>query len=262
MRRLSFRKFVEATDIFGFESEKPRGNSDDNFHEKPINQFDIELMIEYLSKRSMPSGLKPQSKFTDEIQWGTEPGAVKLHIDTGYTFAIKRLNNDLRGEPRWVTKKAFQLNRHGYGGYEDSVAQEIFEHILKCYREELDAPQKDYDGLESLVIHIANKMRRVAKDIFMYSGIKKITDNHYVISFNLRGSGVEAPDQSRVEQNQTQISYDKESGTIRVTNYNIESPTGGAHKWKIMPIDIDAYFFPTQSKEEISEAIAVELKYY
>jgi hypothetical protein len=199
MRRLSFRKFVEATDIFGFEPERFSEDPDNSMYERPINQFDIDLMMEYLSKKSMPAGLKSKSNFINEIQWGTEPGAVKLFVDTGLTFYIKKFNHDLQGTPRWVTKRMFQLNRHGYGGLEDAVAQEIFEHLEKYYRKDIDAPQKNYDELENLVMHISNKLKRTSKDIFMYEGIKKLTDNNYIIAFGVRGHGVETQDQQRVE---------------------------------------------------------------
>jgi len=262
MRRLRFRKFVEDTDIFGFEPEKNQENPDDSMYERPINQFDIDLMMEYLSKKSMPAGLKPHTNFISEMQWGTEPGAVKLEIDTGLTFYIKRFNHDLQGSPRWVTKRMFQLNRHGYGGLEDAVAQEAFNHLEKYYRKEMDAPQKNYDELENLVLHISNKLKRTSKDFFMYEGIKKLTDNNYIIAFGVGGHGVETQDHQRVEQNHTQITYDESAGTIRVTNFNIESPVGRAHKWALMPVDVDLYFFPTQDREEISECLAVHMKYY
>jgi hypothetical protein len=78
----------------------------------------------------------------------------------------------------------------------------------------------------------------------------------------LRGQGVEAPGHIKVEQVDTQISFDKENGTIRVTNYKVGSHTGRSRDWQIKPSDLDLYFFPTQDPDEISEAIAVHMKYY
>lgn len=258
----SFRKFVEATDIFGFEPKKGEEDSDDDMLSRPINQFDLGLMMEYLSKKSILGFIKPKSSFYNEIQWGEEPGAIKLEVDTGLTFYIKKFNHDLMGTPRWITKRMFQLNRHGYGGLEDSVAQEIFEHISKYYKMPMEGPKKDYDELENLVIHLANKVKRVAKEIFVYDGIKKLNENNYIIALGMRGHGVETQDQQRVEQNHIQVAFDEESGTLRVTNFNIESPVGKDHKWEILPVDVDLYFFPTQDREEISECLAVHMKYY
>jgi hypothetical protein len=58
------------------------------------------------------------------------------------------------------------------------------------------------------------------------------------------------------------VTYDREAGTIRVTNYNIKSPVGKRHSWKIYPNDLDLYFFPSQDRDEISETVAVHMKYY
>ena len=72
---------------------------------------------------------------------------------------------------------------------------------------------------------------------------------------------MESAGQYRVEQNQTLISYDRKAGTIRLTNYNVESPVA-AHTWSIGLNDLDLYFFPSQDRDEISETIAVHMKYY
>lgn len=257
----SFKKFVEATDIFGFDKDQSEKEQNDPFLINPIHQFDTELMIDLLSKKSVGT-LQPISGFNDEIQWGTQPGAVKVECDTGYTFFIKRLNMDKQGTPRWVTKRAFQLNRNGYGGYEDSVAQEVHEHVSQVFKQNLDAPVDDFDELQELTVHLYGKMKRACRNIFIPEGIRKLSDHAYIIQFGVRGQGVEARDHTRVEANQTLISYDKDHGTIRVTNYNIKSATAGEHSWKIMPSDLDLMFFPSQNRDEVSEAIAVHMKYY
>jgi len=260
---MRFRRFFEDTDIFGFEPEQSGIDPDDNMLSRPIQQFDLELMMEFLSRKKigMQEAFVP---FVSEIQWGREPGAIRLEVDTGLTFYIKKLGVDKTGNPRWVTKKMFQLNRQGYGGLEDSVSQEVYEHIDKLYQSRIDAPSEGYaaEDLENLVIHLNNKIKRIAKGIFIPAGIKKLSEYAYVISLDVTGMGLETQDQRRVEQNQTVVTYDKEQGTIRVFNYNIESPTGGGHKWQIMESDLDIYFFPTQDREEISECLAIHFKYY
>ena len=96
----------------------------------------------------------------------------------------------------------------------------------------------------------------------MFQAVRKVDENNYLIQFEVRGHGVEAPDQKRIEENLTQITYDKEAGTIRVQNYNVESPVGGAHEWAIAPQDLDMYFLPSQPRDEIAECVAVHFKYY
>ena len=267
MRRLTFKRFFEATDIFGFDAQRSDDEADDDMSSKPINQFDLELMMEFLGRKSV-GNYEATKPFVNEIIWGKHPngftvaGAVKLEVDTGLTFYIKKMGMDKLGQPRWVTKRMFQLNRQGYGGLEDSVAEEVHEHLIRAYDGDIPSPTEGYTDLENLVTHIYNKLKRTSKGIFIPIGIKKLQEHAYVISFEVRGHGVEAQDQRRVEQNQTVVSYDAEQGTIRIFNYNIESPTGGPHKWEIMPNDLDLYFFPTQDREEISECLAVHMKYF
>lgn len=263
MEKLSFKHFFEATDIFGF---APKNQSDsvekaDPFFTNPIKQFNVELMMDLLSQKSL-GAYEPNKPFLHEICWGNQPGAIKLEIDTGYTFFIKQLGIDRQGSPRWVTKKMFQLNRQGYGGTEDIVAQEIFEQLEKCISANIESPKNDYQDLQNLVDHIYKKAIRNSKSIFIPEGIRKLSDDAYIIKFGVRGHGLEAKGHQRVEQNQTLISYDRDAGTLRVTNYNIESPVGKRHSWKLKPNDLDLYFFPTQDRDEISETIAVHMKYY
>lgn len=250
-------------DIFGFDAKRDTERADDNMLSKPINTFNLELMMDLLSRKTV--GLQEAYvPFVNEIRWGYQPGAIKLEVDTGYTFYIKRLGIDKQGNPRWATKKMFQLNRQGYGGLEDSVTQEIYDHIVRTYDSNLDAPKENFtnEDLENLVIHCYNKAKRVAKEVFIPIGVKKLGEYNYVIMFEVKGHGVESPGQSRVEQNQTMFSYDKEQGTIRMFNYNIESPVGGPHSWSLMENDLDIYFFPTQDRDEISECLAIHYKYY
>lgn len=258
---MRFKKFIEATDIFGFGVDKPEERDDEDLLNRPIHQFDIELMMELLSKKSLGAD-RPYSDYPNEIQWGSNPGAVKLWVDPGYTFYVKKMGIDKGGHPRWITKRMFQMNRTGYGGLEDAVAQEVYEHLQRVHNGPLDAPIDEYKDLENLVTHISNKIKRTAKSVFLYEGIKKLGDNNYLIVCSLRGHGLELPGHQRAEQNMTQVSYDSELGTIRVTNYCAESPVGGPHKWEITPSDLDVYFFPTQSREEIGECVSVHMKYY
>jgi len=261
MKRLSFRKFTEATDIFGFDAKRSEEDPSEKEETKPINQFNLELMMNFLSKKSI--GLhEGEVKYVNEIQWGHQPGSVKLKVDTGYTFYVKRLGVDLEGNETWATKRMFQLNRHGYGGLEDSVAQEIFEHLERYYNARLDTPDGDYEDLENLVVHISNKLKRTSKSIFLYEGIKKVDDDNYIIIFAIHGHGVEAPGHMRVEENLTNVIYSPDKGIIHIVNYNVESPVGGPHSWSLTPLDLQVSFFPSQSREEISEAVSVHFKFY
>lgn len=261
MRRLSFKKFWEATDIFGFEREKTIEHPDDSLFTKPIEQFNIEEMMDLLKGKSL-GAVNAEVTFPNVIQWGFLPGSVKLECDPGYRFSIKKLGIDKQGNHRWVTSKMFQLNRNGFGGYEDSVAQEVFEHIEKVAKSMIDAAPEDYKDLDNLVHNIYSKLKRTAKDIFIPEGIKKLHDDCYIVNFGVRAHGLEARNQQRVEQNQTMVVYDRSQGTIRILNYNLLSGTGRQHEFKTGLPEFEAYFFPSQSRDDISEVIATRMKYY
>ena len=261
MKSLSFKKWFEAVDIFGFEKEREENPEAGTSMEMPIDQFDIELMMEFLAKKKV-GAFNAFSEFHNVMQWGDKPGAIKLEVDTGYRFSVKKLAVDKQGGTRWITKKMFQLNRNGYGGYEDSVAQEIYETIESASKDNIEAPVEDYKDLENLVTNIYSKLKRTSKCIFFPEGIKKLHDDAYIIKLGVRAQGLEARDHQRVEQNQTLVTYDRSQGTIRITNYNLLSGTGRSHEFRINQNDLDVYFMPTQDRDEISEVIAVRMKYY
>ena len=196
------------------------------------------------------------------MSWGSDAGDMRLFIDTGLTFYIQKKGKDKLGESHWITKKMFQLNRQGYGGLEDIVAQEIYTELVKAHESPLDSPINDYNDLEHLTQQTYNKMKKVMKHIFIPEGIKKLSDNAYVIKLGVRGHGVQEMDQRRVEQNQTLLTYDPERGTINISNYNLTSRVGGPHEWDIGHKDFDVYCFPSQGRDEISELAAINAKYY
>lgn len=262
MKRRTFKDYFEAVDIFGFERDKTNDTAeDDSLLMNPIKRFDIELMMDFLSKKKV-GVFEAFQNFPNQIQWGGQPGAIRLEVNPAYGFSVKKLAMDKQGNPRWITKKMFQLNRNGFGGYEDSVAQEIFEVIKNSSESNIEAPVEDYKDLDNLVSNIYSKLKRSAKQIFIPEGIKKIHEDAYIIKFGLRAQGLQARDQNRVEQNQVLVTLDRALGTIRITDYNLVSKVGLAHEFKINYNDFDHYFMPTQDRDEISEVIACYMKYY
>lgn len=256
---MRFKQFSEYADIFGFDSKKPPSNPFED--QNPVYPFDIELMSQFLSRRKI--GLfESNINFMNEVQWGDRYGAIKLNVDPRFTFHIRRLGFDLDRSPRWVTKKLFQLNRQGYGGYEESVAGEIYDEIERIFNYPLEVPTADFQKLEDLTMHITTKMRRTAKPYFVFEHVRKLNNDNYIIKFNVGSQGVEAPDHQRVEEVLTQVMYDRQAGMLRVTNYKVESKVGGPRSWTLKPSDLDLFFFPNQDRDEIAEAIAVRWKYY
>lgn len=258
-RKLRFKEFFEATDIFGF--DKKEVPEEKLPPQEPIHQFSIDEMMGYLAKRKIGSK-SPDQRFMNEIRWGQNFGAVRLTVSPKMAFMVQKLGKDLEGEDAWITKKRFQLNRTGYGGYEEAVASEIFDVVKELSEGGVDSAKKEVERLDRLTERISVKMQRVAQNKFMYEGIKKVSDNEYQIVFAVNSYGLEAPSQRRVEQHITQIKFDPEVGLIKCSDFKIESPVGGPHEWKIMPADLSVNFSPAQDRDEIEEVIAVHFKYF
>ncbi len=258
---MQFRSWLEAADIFGFDREK-RGESPETSELiLPIKQFDVEKMMDLLSRKRVGVFLG-EVTFHNSIQWGDNPGSVKLEISPSYTFFVKKLAIDKEGNPRWVTNKCFQLNRTGCGGFEDSVAQEIYESIRMAAESNIEAAVEEYKDLDRLVEAIFRKLKRCIKPIFLPEGIKKLHEHAYIIKFNVRGQGVEARDHTRIEQNQVMVTYDEAQGTIRITDYNLLSKNGRGHEFRIGLNETEMWFMSSQSVESISNAIATKLRYF
>jgi hypothetical protein len=260
MKDLNFKIWLEEADIFGFDQGIEPKTSDDDEGE-PVHQFNFEELMDYLCDMKLP-GKNPKIKLVNEIHWGDGgSGTMRVFIAPRMFVYLDRMGMDLEGNRTWLRKKSYQLNRAGYGGYERSVAESIFEEVKKIDRQPLERPTSDYKELDKLVLAMANKFRGKARDIFIFENITKKSDNHYIIKMGVRGHGIGAPNQQRVEANLTEIAYDAKAGKIRVINTNVESPLQG-HVWALQPSDEDFYAFPSQSKDEIVEAMATFLKWY
>ena len=239
-------------DIFGFEKEFFPIKRKDS--EKPIKYFDTEQMIESLSRVQIGQ-LLPEVKYANEIHWGQGTGAIRVWTGTKGGIMIERLGYDLTGKPLWITKRRFQINQSGVGGFEDTISEEVLDEVQKVHEAALDSPKNDYDSMDHLVLRMASVLKRTFVEQLFYAGIRKLTDDNFIIRFQARASGLQAPGQRRIEENHTQMYYNKQAGYIKCTNYNVESSLG-EHKWKIAPSHIEWFFFPTQNEDEIVQAVA------
>jgi hypothetical protein len=256
---MSLKTYIEAVADFGFERKKePEQSVSDS---KPIDSFNLEEMMQLVAAKKVGT-FRPRSNFVNELQWGERHGAIRLEVGPNYTFEIQRLGFDLEGNRRWVTKKLFQLDRRGFGGYEESVAEEIHDEILDVFADDMGSPLKDYEKLENLVMKVAEKMKLVAQEKFLFTGIRKINKDAYIIIFEVASGGVETRDHLRVDQLQTWMGYDSATGMIRVLMQKVASPVGGSRDWKIQPADMNLFFFPSQGRDEIAECVATKFRYF
>jgi len=261
----TFRQWLESRDIFGFEGkreERPKAKDED-----PIVPMNAEVIIETMLDTEI-EGRKAFSDYPDQVQWGREPGAMQMVISPLGSFKsiVRKLQTNLKGESVWVCKKIIPYRdiMHSNLRFDEAFAMDLFEQIEEISKGEIEAPVWDYNGLEPLTLKIANRCIRkdVLPDIFVFRGVREIKKNeNYLIFFEPRGQGVEAPGSARVEQFVIDMSYDGSTGMIRSFGHDIQSPTKG-HLWYPQPSEWDEYFSPTQDQNEVIQAISSAFRTY
>lgn len=257
---MEFKTWLEGYEQFGF-GKNPSPSNNQKEPENPIDGFDVEALHDFLVERKVGQ-LRPVSQYVNEIVWGEQPGAIRYRIGPCYLTLMDRLGTDLEGNRLWYTKKVFQINRGGYGGYERMVAQEMFDKLEEVYEKDQDSPRSEYQGLKHLVTMMADKVRKTCRPIFMLDKIVEHNQNRYLICFTVRGQGVESPGHQRMEQMTIEMNYYPEAGYIRGMVYSIESPVGRGHSWTLQPSQVDLKFMPSQPMDEIIEPFAMVLRYY
>lgn len=227
----------------------------------PIVPFNIGFVTRSLAKHEV-NNLYPRMKFTNEVHWGDGPGSMRMYIGTGLNVVMERMAIDKSGKNRWITKKVFQINQAGYGGFESAVVNEILDQVYDLYESRQDSFIEEYDGLESLTQKVYETVLRTAKPIFRGQGIKKVDDDTYIIRLLITGMGNGAAGGSKILENHTIMRYDRETGIIRMINTNIEASPGSTGQWDMMEADTDFKFLPTQPADEIAETLANTLHWY
>lgn len=261
---MKFKKWLESRnpeELFGVESRKKKEPEDERDQsDLPIMQFNFELLSDLLEMKNV--GLYDGRKnYHSEVQWGHQPGALKVLAQPDMRTTIKRLGLDLNGNHRWLTKRIFQIKKNGYGGFEDVVANELYDVLKEIHNQELEAPNGNFDEMEPLVRFVTNKVRRVMPNMLIFKELRRLTEDHYVSNFELTGNGAEAPNQQQIEQLELEYAYDRENGLIRIISRFVESKVGRTREWKLAPSYLDIIFFPSQSFDEIAEPVAVHMKY-
>jgi hypothetical protein len=260
----SFKTWLNEWADFGLD-KLPRGKQLLRIdpEEKPIQHCNLEYVCNQVSRHKL--GIKEGTEpFFGEVQWGKGPGAVKVSIGPfGGTHAIvrKQTTNAL-GETIWVCKKVLEINNY-YDQHEDTLTQNILKLAEEVDGQSIEAPVKDFNGLERLVLFMANELRRnTSQRIFIYEGIRKLEPNeHYIIHFGVTGMGVQRQDQKRLDQMQVEVKYDKERGFIKIAMNELGGPIR-SHKWELDPSEFIEYYSPAQTKEEITGTVLSLLNSY
>ena len=125
----------------------------------------------------------------------------------------------------------------------------------------VDAPLDNYSDLERLVTTIAQRTSAVVNDPLYFDEIRKLSDHEYILKFDVRGHGLQAPDQRRVEQVMIHLRYHAHRGVIQMIETNVESSLS-KHDWQLMPSDFELFYMPSQSQDEIVNSIATLMKFF
>lgn len=265
----SFKSWLvrEGRDIFGFEGREGRERVPPAIQENPVSNAVSDVIVELMMSKEV-GGLKPVLEFSNQVRWGQGAGAVEAVMSPvgSYRTTIRRMQPDLEGRDVWVCKKVVPYK----GMLERGVAMDervgwmLLEEVERVRSQDIEAPSHDYTGLPGLVrkASLAFQRKGTMPEIFIYRGVKEIVESrNYLVVFELRGHGVEAPGRARVEEFVIDMSYDPDAGMIRVFGHDVQSRARG-HQWYPKPAEWDERFSSGQDEREIIECIGGALSAY
>jgi hypothetical protein len=217
----------------------------------PFKMVKVEQVIKDLKKRAMGISHSVE-EFFGELHMGEGVGAVQILFCPygGLKTVIRRKAKDLRGEDVWVCKRVVVMDDKRYDGHDSVLVEDISEQLGLIVGEGLDSPGGEYEDMTKLVTKIANKIRTLRTELFVFEGVRKKDDNYFIVQFGVKGQGVEAPDQRRLEQFHVNLHYDQPRGLIRSWGCDISSPIG-QHLWQSQPAEWNEIHFPSQQVDEI-----------
>lgn len=267
---MKFKKWLNESyeDLFGF---------DDNMNadkiaalrvpdDKPIMAFQINQMMEDLADHRL--GVRHGfQRFSNQTQWGTTPGAIRVVVGSQHTIHIERLIHSLQGDPTWLTKKVFRVNLAEYSKNYQPVAEAIYDQVSNVFKEGLEGPEKNYnrEALSDLVDDIIDKFKERGHDIFIFDKIKKVDENNYIIQFDARGGGVGAlfknHSEARINQFLINISFNEEHGLLHTMLATVQTGDEGS-SWELTPSIFEGWYSPKQRPNEIVETILTAMKYF
>lgn len=263
---MKFRTWLEAKDIFGFDSSPEKSIEQNISKEYPVTVFDVEYTINLLMEKNLDNK-QPISKFMNQVQWGYGPGAVRISVSPMNDAFIHTLMHDLEGNPVWACRKVFQINTDNFAGKERVVSEELYEQAERLNKHFLLYPKEQMD-FQSFAYNFAQRLRNFKSEIFYYKGTKKINENNYNIWFEIKGQGSgrvaasTTTSSSTVLQMITDISFNPQTGMIRTMLTNIHDSEDDSTSWLLWYSDFNEQYSPMQSRDEIIETFVSYLKYY
>lgn len=246
----------EKADIYGFEGNQ-RKIDPLVTNELPIIPVVSDKLMEELCRHDL--GVKKAKwDWNNLVEWGRgETGDLHVELSPlgSYKAVVRRKINDLEGTPIWICKAIHPIGETGRDTNEQAMADQLMEEIQKFDDQMVEMPVHEYDDMPRLVETLARKVIKATPKFMRFGGVMKNEKNHYTIILNPNGYGAEAPGSRRVEEFLIEMVFYPVAGVIRSWAYDVSSPMKN-HRWDIEPSEWDEKFCPTQSIDEITDAIA------
>jgi len=267
---MNFRLFESGEDIFGFEDiearkEKKEQESDD---ELPLRAFNVQWMMDVLSRKKINKRIKSSDAFLDHVVWGNpkSDGSIRVRLTPNIEIYIERRTTDKEGAGVWILKRVFKPKLKEFAGQEEIVANDTFEEVEKLYDEKIDSAADEYDSLMSLAKRMATRIRSHAPLIYNYQDTKEVNKSYYIISFAIRNAGVgklvtRGRTQGQSPEVTIDVNFNKERGLIHVILGTVSAGAEGSG-WEVDLPYLDSWYAPSQDKDEIIDTVLTALKYY
>lgn len=260
-----FKLFESDKDIFGFEDTRAKKEVIPVKNDKPIKHFNVEWMMDVLSRKKLNNSISATDAFLDHVRWGNDVGAVRIRLTPNIAIYIERLVRDAQGEKHWIMKRVFKANLEEFAGREEFISKEIFDETQQIYDEDVDRTYENYRSLLALTNLMATQVRTNVPDKYSYQDTKKVNDDYYIVYLSIANTGIGKLVSSRRQgyypEILVNINYKKEIGLIHIIVNPISYGIEGSGWQPDIPW-LDAWYAPTQSKREIVDTVVSAIKYF
>lgn len=256
---LSLKEYAD----YGFSDMlKYKQKSNNKLKEKPENTvFKTSAFLDHLTDLIEDDNIKVIRKWADQISWTDNGHPMEVNINTLGTIITKKLIKNITGKEVPLCKDVLSVDEIN-NGKENLIADKIYNRIKNIRKNNYDNAVSDYNGLEKLAKLLFKACLETYPYYIMFpKGLKKIDHNYYKVFFEYKGGGAGAPDSSRAEQFNIDLSYNKEEGLIRCWAYEILSAMK-RRDFLPQPSEWNEYFSPKEKPEKIIKLIIKFLMSY
>jgi hypothetical protein len=265
---LSFNNWLELQEYadYGFSDLSMRisNNSGSKISPKPTNvMFRVDDFLDRLTEILSRENKKIIRKWAEEIFWSDNNHLMETNVNPFGSLRIttRKYIKDLNGNVTPVCKDVFDIDEE-HNGREDDVAEVLYSRIKKIREQNYDFAVKEYKDLERLATSLYKAcLGKYPSYIMFPKGLKKIDENYYKIFFEFKGSGAGVPGNSRAEQFDIDLAFDKEKGLIKCWGYDIDSPMK-QREFLPQPSEWFEYFSPKEDRSNIIKCIIKTLMTY